>query len=231
VGDYGDQQHVFGMNIRNQFSIFHTHPALEKEKKHQSPNYWVGYGHFPHSAQEKNVNLSIYNIPKKKGMMESALLDYTRAYFPSYDFDTAFIKGPYAFGKLGDTYCAFIGATDFQWRDVTRDDLVQEGKQSFWITEAGSKSEDESFEKFVDRIRTNPVHFDPETLSLDYESNHSRFELVFDQEFKVDGQVIITHYPRYDSPYVQGEKKDSTFTFTLNGKSLFLDFENMIRNF
>jgi hypothetical protein len=75
------------------------------------------------------------------------------------------------------------------------------------------------------------VHFDPETLSLDYESNHSRFELVFDQEFKVDGQVIITHYPRYDSPYVQGEKKDSTFTFTLNGKSLFLDFENMIRNF
>ncbi|HWR99015.1 MAG TPA: hypothetical protein VN249_00295, partial [Prolixibacteraceae bacterium] len=51
-GTYGDQQHVAGMNIGNNFCIFHTHPALEKDKKSQSPNYWVGYGHFPHVAQE-----------------------------------------------------------------------------------------------------------------------------------------------------------------------------------
>ena len=40
----------------------------------------------------ENVSLSIYNIPKKKGMMELDLLDYTRAYFPTYLFDTAFIE-------------------------------------------------------------------------------------------------------------------------------------------
>ena len=58
-GTYGDQQHVFGMNIADHFSILHLHPALEKDVKHQSPNYWVGYGHFPHSVQDENVNLSI----------------------------------------------------------------------------------------------------------------------------------------------------------------------------
>ncbi len=213
-------------------SVFFTlHPALEKDVKRQSPNYWVGYGHFPHSVQDRNINLSIYNIPKKKGMMESALLDYTRAYFPSYDFDTAFIEGPYAFGKLGDIYCAFIGAGAFEWRDEARDDLIQYGKQSFWITEAGSKSKDRSFEEFVSRIRNNPVNFDPQSLSLEYRSNQILYELEYGKNFRVNGKVINTQYPRYNSPYVQGNKKDKTFTFSLNGESLLLDFDNMIRKF
>ena len=231
VGDYGDQQHVFGMNMGKAFSIFHLHPAREKEVESQSPNYWVGYGHFPHSAQDRNVNLSIYNIPKKKGMMESALLDYTRAYFPSCDFDTVVIDGNYAFGKLGETYCTFIGATDFRWRDEARDDLIQDGKLTYWITEAGSRSEDGSFESFVRRIRKNPVQFDPGGPSLSYESGGQSYELDYGADFKVNGQVIDTEYPRYDSPYVQGNKKDRTFTFEMNGNYLFLDFENMIRNY
>lgn len=56
--------------------------------------------------------------------MESALLDYTRAYFPSADFDTAFIRNNYAFGKLGDGYCALIGSSYFRWRDQARDDVI-----------------------------------------------------------------------------------------------------------
>lgn len=231
VGDYGDQQHVFGVNIRKAFSIFHNHPALEKEVDRQSPNYWVGYGHFPHSAQDRNVNLSIYNIPRKKGMMEADLLDYTRAYFPSADFDSAFIDGSYVFGKLGDTYCAFIGAIDFHWRDDKKDDVIQDGKQTFWITEVSSKSEEKSFAGFISRIQNNPVNFDPETLELRYESGSQIYELEYNNSFKVNGQRFHTDYPRYDSPYVKGEKKDRTFTFTLNGKSLYLDFDNMIREF
>jgi hypothetical protein len=231
VGDYGDQQHVFGMNFPQHFSIFHNHPALEKDVERQSPNYWAGYGHFPHAVQERNINLSIYNLPKKKGLMESALLDYTRAYFPSTDFDTVIVDGRYAFGKLGNTFSAFIGASDFKWRDEAKDDLIQQGKQSFWITEAGSQSEEGSFENFVSRIQSNPVYFDSEKLVLNYESNQSRYELKFDGDFKVNGEVIGTNYKRYDSPYVQGEKKDKTFTYALNGESLFLDFDNMIREF
>ena len=101
----------------------------------------MGYGHFPHSVQEENVNLSIYNIPDKKAIMEIDLLDYTRAYFPSYHFDTAFIENNYAFGKKGDTYCALIGTNNFSFRDDAQDDIIQKGKQVFWITEAGSREE------------------------------------------------------------------------------------------
>jgi hypothetical protein len=230
-GTYGDQQHVFGLNIRNHFSIFHTHPALKKNIKHQSPNYDVGYGHFPHAAQDKNVSLAIYNIPAKKGMMQMDLLDFTRAYFPSEQFDTAYIAGNYVFGKKDETYCAFIGTNDFHYEDDKKDDVIQPGKQIFWITEAGSLTDDASFEVFVDRVSKNEISFDAENLKLNYKSNGKTYELEFGVDFKVDGKVIDTNYDRYDSPYAKAKKKDKTITYEYNGKSLFLDFENLKREF
>ena len=230
-GTYGDQQHVFGMNIKNHFSIFHNHPALEKGVKKQSPTYEVGYGHFPHAVQDKNVSLAIYNIPEKKGMMEADLLDYTRAYFPSEQFDTAYIAGKYVFGKKGETYCAFIGTNDFKFRDHANDDIIQPGKQTCWITEAGSKTEDGSFEAFTERIQNNELNFNVESLTLIYHSNGNTYQLKFDADFLINEELIDTNYDRYDSPYAKAKKKDKTLTFEFNGKSLFLDFYNMKRDF
>jgi hypothetical protein len=230
-GTYGDQQHIFGMNVNNHFSIFHTHPALEKDVKLLSPNYWVGYGHIPHSVQDENINLSIYNIPEKKGLMEMDLLDYTHAWFPSTKFDTAFIAGNYVFGKKGDTYCVFIGANGFEYRDDKKDDIIQKGKKSFWITEAGSEEQDGSFNQFVERIKNNNVSFQGESLELAYQSNGKTLQLKFGGEFKLDGKIANTNYSRYDSPYIKAEKRDSTLKFDFNGKSLFLDFYNLRREF
>lgn len=231
AGDYADQQHIFGMNIDDHFAIFHNHPAREKESKASSPNYWTGYGHFPHSVQDKNVNLSIYKTPRKKGIMESALLDYTRAYFPSNLFDEAFIDSNYVFGKKAETYVALIGANEFRFRDEANDDIIQDGKKVFWITEAGSASEDGSFEAFVERIKSNEIQFSKRKLELMYVSNGVRYDLDFGKDFLIDGEVVDTEYPRFDSPYVQAERKADTFEFSFNGKKLFLDFENMTREF
>jgi hypothetical protein len=231
AGDYADQQHVFGMNIGDHFAIFHTHPAREKESKASSPNYWTGYGHFPHSVQDKNVNLSIYRIPRKKGIMESVLLDYTRAFFPSALFDTAFVSGHYAFGKKDDTYCGIITSDTLTFRDDAMDDLILKGKKSFWITEAGSAAEDGSFEAFTRRIMDNPVEFDDRKLTLHYVSGEDEYVLNYGKEFMLNGAVVDTDYSRYDAPYVSAEKKDETLTFTHAGKSLFLDFNNLVRKF
>jgi len=228
-GTYGDQQHVFGLNMKDHFSVFHNHPALEKEKKHSSPSYWVGYGHLPHSVQDKNINLSIYNIPEKKAIMEMDLLDYTRAYFPLPLFDTAFIDGRYVFGKKGDAYCALIGAKEFRFRDDARDDIIQEGKQVFWIAEVGSKSTEGGFENFVSRIRRNQVEFDAGSLLLRYSSQGRDYSLSFNGDFRIDDEIIETSYSRYDSPYIQAEKKDKTLSFSFNGESLYLDFEELQR--
>jgi hypothetical protein len=228
-GDYADQQHVSGMNIGNAFSIFHTHPAIEADKKRQSPNYWVGYGHFPHVAQDKNISLAIYNIPQKKGLMEAALLDYTHAYFPKELFDTIVISENYIMGKKGETYCAFVGANPFHFRENTTNDIIQKGKQTFWITEAGSFSEDGSFAGFCQRIKQNKLDFDLKKMKLNYQSKGKKYELTFGEDFLLNDKIIDTNYSRFDSPYVKAEKKDKTISIEFNGKSLFLDFENMNR--
>lgn len=228
-GDYADQQHVAGMNVRNHFSIFHTHPALEAGKKNQSPNYWVGYGHFPHLAQDSSIQLAIYNIPEKKGIMEMALLDFTHAYFPSELFDTIVINENYAFGKKGETYASLIARNPLKFREKTTDDLIQHGKQTFWITEAGSASKDGSFEEFRRQIISNELTFDAENLELIYNSNGKNYKLKFAGEFVLDGKQVDTNYSRFDSPYSKVEKKDKTIQIDFNGKSLFLDFENMTR--
>ena len=159
------------------------------------------------------------------------LLDFTRAYFPSEKFDTTILAGNYVFGKKAETYCAFIGTNDFHFEDDAKDDLIQPGKQTFWITEAGSKTDDGSFDAFVKRVLNNSYEFDAEKLELSYLSNGEQFDLKFKGEFKIDGKVIDTNYDRYDSPYAKAKKKDKTITYEYNGKSLFLDFENLKREF
>lgn len=230
-GDYADQQHIFGMNIGNHFAIFHNHPAREKDVNAQSPNYWTGYGHFPHSVQDENVNLSIYSIPRKKGIMEAALLDYTRAYFPTSFFDTAYISGRYAFGKKDETYCALIASDSLKFRDEANDDIILKGKKSFWITEAGSASDDGSFEEFENRILNNTIQFNSKKLELTYVSRDKKYNLRFGKDFQLNDKVVDTNYSRYDSPYIQAQKKDKTLNFQHDGESLFIDFNNLIREF
>jgi hypothetical protein len=219
------------MNMGNHFSIFHSHPALEKGVKHQSPNYWVGYGHFPHSVQDEHVNLSIYHIPEKKAIMEMDLLDYTHAYFPFERFDTAFMDNNYVFGKKGEAYCAFIGTNELSLREGSKDNILQNGKRVYWITEAGSKQRDGDFGHFVKRIRENRVEFSEESLELRYQSGGREYYLQFNGDFKIDSRPINTDYGRYDSPYIRAEKKDPVLSFSHNGKNLLLDFEHLIRQF
>jgi hypothetical protein len=69
--------------------------------------YWVGYGRLPYSVQDKNVNISIYTIPDKAGLLEPHIVKYTHAYFPVGLFDEVnldHIDDGYVFGRKGDTY-------------------------------------------------------------------------------------------------------------------------------
>ncbi len=77
----------------------------------------------------------------------------------------------------------------------------------------------------------NPVEFNTKKLELSYVSKDKTYELRFGKEFKLNGTVIDIEYSRYDSPYAKAEKKDETLTFEYNGKSLFLDFNNLKREF
>jgi len=228
---YGDQQHVAGMNIGNAFSVFHTHPALEMGVPNQSPNYWVGSGRMPDVGQDRNVSLAIYVLPAKKGMMEKSLLDYTHAWFPKENFDTVVVSGNYALGKKGRTYCALIAKNNLTFRKNTTNNLIQNGEKTFWIMEAGSETEDQSFDKFRQRILSNQCDFDSVSLVLNYRSGGKKYQLNYGKDFLLDGKPVNTNYDRFDSPYCKAVRKADAITFELNGKSLYLDFYKLLRKY
>ncbi len=230
-GNYSDQVHVAGMNIDSSFCIFHTHPALPKDVQSHSPSYWVGYGRLPHVAQDSSVSLAIYNLPENKNIMELAMLGFTHAYFPKENFDTVLIKNNYTFAKKGNTYCALIGKNNIYFSANTTDDLIQQGRKTFWIVEAGLSREEGSFENFIKRISKNKISFDTVSLKLVYHSKNKKHELKFAGDFYVNNSKVNTCYNRFDSPYVKAGFKPSNIRFSKDKYFLELDFEKRLRRF
>ena len=185
----------------------------------------------PDVGQEGNVSLAIYAIPEKKGLMEKSLLNYTHAWFPSEQFDSVYISGAYAMGKKGRAYCALTCKNNLYFRGKTTNNLIQPGKRTFWIIEAGSEKEDHSFKEFKKRILENKCEFDSVNLVLNYHSGGKSYRLNYNNDFRVNDLPVNTKYARFDSPYSKAERKPDKVTFELDGKSLYLDFYKMIRRY
>ena len=103
AGDYADQHQINISNISNDISVYNSQPMRISTRG----QYFVGYGRLPYSVQDENVNISIYQIPSKKGMLEPHIVEYTHAYFPVGLFDEVnltHLDEGYIFGRKNHTY-------------------------------------------------------------------------------------------------------------------------------
>ena len=230
-GEFADQQHIWSATLGYEFSVFTTHPAkpLGDGALSGSPSYWVGSGRLPHSAQDENINMSIYSIEDRKGFMEDTLVFYTHAYFPTELFDQVLIENNIAFGKYNNAYIALIGKNKLKFQEGTTDDLIQDGELTYWICELAATDEYASFDEFIDYIKSKEVLFDKESMHLSYTSNDKTMELTFGGDFLVNSKLIDTDYQRFLSPYSETERKPTTILIEFDGKSLYLDFDNLER--
>jgi len=229
-GEFADQQHIWQATLGKELSIFTTHPATpltQEGAKSISPGYWVGSGRLPHSVQDKNVNMTLYVLPARRGFMEKALLQFTHAYFPREIFHEVVIDNNYAFGRYGDVYVALIAKNPLKYREGSTDDLIQEGRETYWICEISTKDDEGSFESFIRRIKSNAVYY--RNKKLQYTTNNILYQLEFGKDFCINGQKVETEYPRLDSPYGIVQRKPEIIELEFNGKKLYLDFYNMIR--
>lgn len=251
-GDYGDQQHIFTANLSNDLSVFITQPARVPERG-STPNYWVGNGRNPYAMQEKNVNISIFDVPQSPGLMEPHVVKYTHAYFPVQYFDEtdeSRLADGYVFGRKGDTYIALIGSgpllfADFDPSDAKQaanaakinGDLVQrydltlkEGRYQSWITEVSCASDEGSFAVFKQRILGNPVSFQGTTV--DYKTNNAALRSEYRKQFTVDSVAAAAEYGRYENAYVPGGvllRKPSVIEYRFRENGLLLDYAQNIR--
>jgi hypothetical protein len=223
-GECADQQHVHGVTLDGGTCVFTTHPAARTGRarnEDQTPSYWVGCGRLPSAAQEGNVTLVIYKLPRRAGLLENPILPFTHAWFPKAELDEAVVEGNHAFGRKGRGFIGMTAAGPLRWADAECSDLVQDGRLTWWILEAGDA--DEGFDAFARRIRGNRAELRGSALL--YQSTGHRYELDFRGNFHVDGQLRSFRYPRFDCAYVHAERKPRLITISHDGDSLTLDFE------
>ena len=111
AGDYADQHQINVATLSGDLSIYTAQPMRNNTRG----QYWVGYGRLPYSVQDENVNISIYTIPDKVGMLEPHIVKYTHAYFPVGLFDEVnleYMDRGYVFGRKGDTYIMLCAISD-----------------------------------------------------------------------------------------------------------------------
>ena len=171
--------------------------------------------------------VNLFDLPEEPGFMEKTVQDFTHAHFPKERFDEVIVDGRHAFGRAGTSYAALVARNPLHYSENMNDDLVQPGRQSFWIFEAGSEREDGSFDRFMARIRSNPVGY--ESNRLTYESGARTLELQFGGDFRLDGEVQDLDYPRFDSPYAKATRKPDSIRIEHAGESLMLDFHGLER--
>ena len=122
AGDYADQHQVHLFTLGSDLSVYNSQPMRNSTRS----QYWVGYGRLPYSVQDENVNISIYEIPSKKGMLEPHIVQYTHAYFPVGLFDevnTDYLGEGYIFGRKGDTYVMMRALSDGEGSLMFKNDM------------------------------------------------------------------------------------------------------------
>ena len=122
AGDYADQHQINISTLASNLSVYTAQPMRNSTRG----QYWVGYGRLPYSVQDENVNISIYTIPEKTGMLEPHIVQYTHAYFPIGLFDeviTDYLDDGYIFGRKGDSYIMLHAISDGEGRLVFKNDM------------------------------------------------------------------------------------------------------------
>ncbi len=250
-GSFGASQMLSIANFTENAVVFTTHPARYPDEDGVSgyPGYWAGYGRAPYATQYENVQIQLYKLPKRSSLFE--LYDvpqYTHTYLPEAYFDQVIIDGRYAFAEVDGAYLALIGAGNLEYLDFNADTLVEFGNDltnypnkkfdlvqdtdslyQYWIYECSDDSV-ETFAEFQSRIKANNLSYNNKD-NISYNSNGNIFKLQYSGDFVVNGTVQDLEYDRYESAYINAERKATTYSFSFNGYTLESDYANATRSY
>ena len=231
AGDYADQHQISIATLAGNLSVYTAQPMRNSLRG----QYWVGYGRLPYSVQDRNVNISIYTIPEKCGMLEPHIVEYTHAYFPVGLFDEVvldYMADGYVFGRSGDTYIMLKAMSDgegslyfkSELTDVTEDLSKIKDSVRELIEESGDLRYDLIFEggsthawvtelgckadngSFSDFVNEMLGNrCEYKDMTVTYDSCGRTFNVKYNVHFMIDGAEIDTEYARYESDFVNGK--------------------------
>ena len=156
-GGDGYQQHLWYAAISDSFYTFVNLPGSERDFCSMRPGYWYGNLVFPAILQEGRELYCHYSIPDR------VPTKFTHAYFPGYAADEVIVKDGFRFARCADSYLALWCSEPLVlWeRDAVTDaDYRAYGDDTSWYTMVGSKTEDGSFESFIEAVLSKGITHD-----------------------------------------------------------------------
>lgn len=251
VDTCGAQDHEWSANIGETLALFTTHPAGNGNGKYgASPGYWIGNGRRPMSVQHESVNITIYKIPFKKRLGESAVASMTHAFMPKDFYDEFEHKGNMVFARKNGVFVSVISDGNLQYKPFDENsakgvhkgrkypeeyilksefDLCRfGGEYHTYITEL-SDADKETFEEFKSRIANNKVNFG-NNGKVEYKTDSGVIAVSYDGEWTIDGISAEKEFLRFDSKFCKAERKPDTVTVDSGKSRLVLDFKNAERH-
>ncbi len=245
----GAQDHEWTANIGETLTLFTTHPAGNGNGRYgSSPGYWIGNGRRPMSVQHKNVNITIYKLPDKKRLGETAIADMTHAYMPKDFYDEFELLENRVFARKNGVFVSLTANGRLQYRpfDTASAKGVHKGrifpdsctlKSEFdlcryggtyhaYITEL-SDADSETFEQFKERICKNTVQFNGNKVY--YNTLAGKIVASYDGEYTVNDSPVEKVFDRYDSKFCKAKRKSPTMLIDSGENKLLLDYKNVKR--
>ena len=225
-GTFGDQQHIWQASLPKKINVFSTHPGsplFDDAARNFSPSFWVGNGIHPHAVQDENVLLLIYNLTSRKGYLEKNRQNFIHFYFPISDFDQVIQKDKMIFGKAENSYIAIRFSNAYE---VKENEIVIEGKKSSYVIVLGNKDKDKSFKAFTENVSSANLIMTNNRIEFDYKN---KYELIYKKDFYKNGEKQNLNYKRFETPYVNSNRKPDVIDVTYGKNQLHLSFDALER--
>ncbi len=225
-GTFGDQQHIWQATLPKGIHVFSTHPGspmFDDAARNFSPSYWVGNGIHPHAVQDKNVLLLMYNLSSRKGYLEKNRLPFIHFFFPVNQFEQVVYKDQMIFGQVETSYIGIRMSHPYQVKD---DELIIEALKAQFVVVLGKEKKDQSFEQFMSEV--SDAKFETNSKRIEF-TLKDEYILNYKKRFYINKVKQNLNYPRFDTPYVNANRKADSYIIKYKKHALELSFDIMIR--
>ncbi len=120
----------------------------------------------------------------------------------------------------------------YEWQTQGPDadqEVIALGRRNVWITQLGRSAVDGEFSEFVEAVSQAPLDIDGLMVQFTAPGN-GVISFGWDGPLRVAGEeVSLRDYPRWDNPYAQVDFDSRQFHIEHDGRALFLDFDQNLR--
>ena len=199
--------------LRDDVLVFFSAPNNMAEGSGLRPDYWAGQAFLPRVLMTGRTLAVIWH-----GVNDPAIW-MTHCHFNARKFDEVLTRDGWTFGRKGDGYVAIHSskphAVSTQGTYAGRE-LVCDDTEVVWLAECGSKDEDGSFARFVQRMATAARWQDGQGYHF-ASPGSGLVEFGLDDGFMVDKvEVPVAEYMAL-SPYLRTRYGSGRFTYDCPG--------------